>query len=195
MVALDRPDVAIVDIRMPPTHTDEGWWRRGASASAIRRRRWPRLPAQGARLRHRHPRGRPAAGHRGRVRPRSHVRGPPHATQAPRLAAHLSHATRTGHPGADGIGTLQCRHRWRTGDQRTNRGSGVCPAVSQARPGALPGREPRARRAHAAQQLNLHDRARVRANQGYEAGMVRGENVNSWTRGGAAVLEHLEGVF
>src|SRR3984957_18670999 len=24
MVALDRPDVAIVDIRMPPTHTDEG---------------------------------------------------------------------------------------------------------------------------------------------------------------------------
>ena len=24
MVALDQPDVAIVDIRMPPTHTDEG---------------------------------------------------------------------------------------------------------------------------------------------------------------------------
>ena len=23
-VALDRPDVALVDIRMPPTHTDEG---------------------------------------------------------------------------------------------------------------------------------------------------------------------------
>jgi len=24
LVALERPDVAIVDIRMPPTHTDEG---------------------------------------------------------------------------------------------------------------------------------------------------------------------------
>ena len=24
LVALERPDVAVVDIRMPPTHTDEG---------------------------------------------------------------------------------------------------------------------------------------------------------------------------
>jgi DNA-binding NarL/FixJ family response regulator len=35
-VALERPDVAIVDIRMPPTHTDEGL----VAAEAIRRS-WP----------------------------------------------------------------------------------------------------------------------------------------------------------
>lgn len=31
-VALDRPDVAVIDIKMPPTHTDEGL----AAALAIR---------------------------------------------------------------------------------------------------------------------------------------------------------------
>ena len=35
-VAMDEPDVAVVDIRMPPTHTDEGL----AAAEEIRRR-WP----------------------------------------------------------------------------------------------------------------------------------------------------------
>jgi DNA-binding NarL/FixJ family response regulator len=37
-VEADTPDVAIVDIRMPPTHTDEGL----VAAKAIRRR-WPRV--------------------------------------------------------------------------------------------------------------------------------------------------------
>jgi DNA-binding NarL/FixJ family response regulator len=37
-VEADAPDVAIIDIRMPPTHTDEGL----VAAKAIRRR-WPRV--------------------------------------------------------------------------------------------------------------------------------------------------------
>ena len=37
-VEAEEPDVAVVDIRMPPTHTDEGL----AAAEAIRRR-WPRV--------------------------------------------------------------------------------------------------------------------------------------------------------
>ncbi|HEX8860624.1 MAG TPA: response regulator, partial [Actinomycetes bacterium] len=35
-VASHRPDVAIVDIRMPPTHTDEG-----LRAAKVIRSRWP----------------------------------------------------------------------------------------------------------------------------------------------------------
>ena len=87
-VALTRPDVAIVDIRMPPTHTNEGL----VAAQEIRRRhpsvgvpgplalprvalraapvrggaRARRLPAQGARGRRGGLRGRPAA-HRARA--------------------------------------------------------------------------------------------------------------------------------
>src|SRR5918998_5278672 len=38
LVEADRPDVAIVDIRMPPTHTDEGL----RAARAIRER-WPEV--------------------------------------------------------------------------------------------------------------------------------------------------------
>jgi len=38
LVALRRPDVAVVDIRMPPTHSDEGL----VAAETIRRR-WPRI--------------------------------------------------------------------------------------------------------------------------------------------------------
>ena len=82
-VELTRPDVAIVDIRMPPTHTDEGLVAadriraahpndRRARALAVPRlplraqaARAPpgacRLPAQGPRLRHRRPRRRAAA--------------------------------------------------------------------------------------------------------------------------------------
>ncbi len=37
-IEAEEPDVAVVDIRMPPTHTDEGL----AAAEAIRRR-WPRV--------------------------------------------------------------------------------------------------------------------------------------------------------
>ena len=88
-----RPDLAIVDIRMPPTHTDEGSGRRrdaavGGSTDArpgavtvgrtgARRppaRRWPtrcRLSAQGPRHRHRRARGRGPAGRRRRERHRS----------------------------------------------------------------------------------------------------------------------------
>ena len=38
LIALTRPDVAVVDIRMPPTHTDEGL----RAAKAIRQR-WPTI--------------------------------------------------------------------------------------------------------------------------------------------------------
>ena len=73
LVDRERPDVAIVDIRMPPTHTDEGLSWPAASGDrtrhavvllsqylqvryAERARRppgWARLPAQGAGVRHR----------------------------------------------------------------------------------------------------------------------------------------------
>jgi DNA-binding NarL/FixJ family response regulator len=39
MVALDQPDVAIVDIRMPPTHTDEGLIAARSIRERYRRRR------------------------------------------------------------------------------------------------------------------------------------------------------------
>jgi DNA-binding NarL/FixJ family response regulator len=38
LVERERPDVAIVDIRMPPTHTDEG-----LQAAKLIRARWPRI--------------------------------------------------------------------------------------------------------------------------------------------------------
>ena len=38
-VAMHKPDVAIVDIRMPPTHTDEGFARRGDPRALPRHRR------------------------------------------------------------------------------------------------------------------------------------------------------------
>ena len=107
-----RPDVAIIDIKMPPTHTDEGI----VAAQRIRDRIPGRavlvlssvhradlrdppargalgaggLPAQRARLRHRRPRRRAEARHRGRDRGRPDDRVtaslPPPAAQSTRRA-------------------------------------------------------------------------------------------------------------
>ena len=98
-VGAHKPDVAIVDVRMPPTHTDEGLraaaeirervpGHRRARALAVRRgglragaaelqRRGRRLPAQGPRRRRRtlHRRGAARGGGRQRARPRGRRRG------------------------------------------------------------------------------------------------------------------------
>ena len=92
-VAMHRPDVAIVDIKMPPTHTDEGLVaartiraehrgdrrprplavRRGRlrARPALGQRGRRRLPPQGSRLRPRRVRERGAPGRRRWLRPRS----------------------------------------------------------------------------------------------------------------------------
>ena len=101
-VRLTDPDVAIIDIKMPPTHTDEGL----VAAREIRSShpgvgvlvlshylesrlcdaappgpsRAGRLPAQGARLRHRRARRRAAAHRRRRVRAGPDDRVPPAST-------------------------------------------------------------------------------------------------------------------
>jgi len=38
LVAVERPDVAVIDIRMPPPTPTKGWLRRGESVKAGRRR-------------------------------------------------------------------------------------------------------------------------------------------------------------
>ena len=95
-VAMHKPDVAVVDIRMPPTHTDEGLraaqgdpralpGHRRARALAVRRaglrdgaarreRRGRRLPAQGPRLGRGGVRRGRAPRRRGRLRARSRRR-------------------------------------------------------------------------------------------------------------------------
>ena len=131
-VELTRPDVAIVDIKMPPTHTDEGI----VAAQEIRRAhpqvgvlvlsqylesRYAmrlleeapdagRLPAQGARLGHRRARRRAPADRRGRVRHRPDDRLA--AREAPARAGPARRADRARARGArpDGRGTLERRH-------------------------------------------------------------------------------------
>ena len=129
LVERAQPDVAIVDIRMPPTHTDEGL----LAARRIRERhpgtavvllsqylepryaerllrpaaRRPRLPAQGARLRHRGAGRRAASGDRRRVRPRPHDRVAADAAPAAELAAGPAHRPRARGPRADGRGPVQ----------------------------------------------------------------------------------------
>src|ERR1700754_5178900 len=114
------------------------------------------------------------------MRDRSHDRVPPHAAQTPRLTAHPPDPPRAGHPRPHGGGPLEFRYRRRTSDQRANRRGGVCPAVPQARPGALSGREPsRTRRPHATPQLTLAARLKVVA---YRVIHIRTPREHGWPR-------------
>ena len=129
MVDARRPDVAIVDIRMPPGHGDDGL----LAAQEIRRRhpddrraralapprlalrgaaarggpRARRLPAQGARLRRRRARRRAAAHRRGRVRDRPDDRLAARRPQARARAARRAHRARARGARADRRGPLQ----------------------------------------------------------------------------------------
>ena len=118
LVARQKPDVAIVDIRMPPTHSDEGL----VAARRIREdhpstavvllsqyvepRYAQRLLADqpgglGYLLKervseHRRARGCPAPGHGGRMRHRPDHRRPTHARPATRLAVGAAHRAASG---------------------------------------------------------------------------------------------------
>jgi DNA-binding NarL/FixJ family response regulator len=128
-----RPDAVVVDVRMPPTFTDEG-----LRAALMVRDRWPdtgvlvlsqwveeryatelisgppaggRLPAQGpGRGRRRVPR-RAAPGGRGRQRARSRSRRAVARPQPP--PARRAHPARARGARADGRGPVELRHRRR----------------------------------------------------------------------------------
>ena len=76
VVELDRPDVALIDIRMPPTFTHEG-----AQAAAALRARWPSLGILllSQSIESTHARAGPCQPHRVRIPaqgPRARCRGP-----------------------------------------------------------------------------------------------------------------------
>src|SRR5436309_2520094 len=123
-----KPDVAIIDIRMPPTHTNEGL----QAARAIREEMpgtgvvvlsayieeayalellaedpagGSRLPTQGPGLGRRPLRRGGPEGSRGRLGPRSRGRLPHARAPAGPGAARDAHAARAGHAGANGRGT------------------------------------------------------------------------------------------
>ena len=131
LVDARRPELVLTDIRMPPTHSDEGLagrtrdrppaprhGRAGALAlPRVRLRAAPaggppravRLPAQGPRLRRRRPDRRAAPDRAGRVRDRPDDRLAP-ARPPPQRPARGPHRPRARDPRADGRGTLQRRH-------------------------------------------------------------------------------------
>ncbi len=139
-----NPDVAVIDIRMPPTHTDEGLVaaqtdprgapgrsacsccrstsNRSTPCGSSRITRNARLPPQGTRLRRRHPPRRPPPHRRRRHRHRSHDRVPPgrHAPAAG-PAGDLD-PTRTRGPRAGRRRSSEPRHRRSTLRQRADRG-------------------------------------------------------------------------
>ena len=137
LVALERPDVAVVDIRMPPTHTDEGL----AAARTIRDS-WPEtsvvvlsqylepryaqrlladqpgpswLSPEGARVRHSGPDRCHAPSERGRVRSGSDDCRQTDAASTSSLATEQIDGSRTGNPCLDGRRSLEC------GDRRSAR--------------------------------------------------------------------------
>ncbi len=136
LVAADPPDVAVVDIRMPPTYTNEGLLaaqeirraypqvgdrrplavRRGRIRAEARQRhvRRRRLPAQGPDRRRRRVRGRAASGSPTEERSSSLAR-----QRAPRRAcrarsAGRAHGARAGSARADRAGQDRPRHRPRS---------------------------------------------------------------------------------
>ena len=149
----ERPDVAIVDVRMPPSHTDEGararrrfgpsirrsgsscsrrWSRRGTRSSSARVPEGLRLPAQGPRARHRRLRGRRAANRARRDGDRPTGCGP-----APRRSGRADPDRRADSPRARGA--------------RTDRRRALEPGdLAQALPQPEDGRDPRERDLHEA---------------------------------------------
>ena len=176
LVALERPDAATVDIRMPPTHKDEG-----LIAARRIRERYPTtavvvlsqyLEARYAlRLLADQPSGlgyllkervsdiailvdamRRVTEGECVVDPTHRV--PAHETSAPGLTAQPPHAMRARDSRSHGRGPVQRRHRRRARGQRTHRRDSLCPGLPQARPRAITGRQPpRFGSAHVAPQL------------------------------------------
>ena len=169
-VGAHKPDVAVVDIQMPPTRTDDGLRaaihirsaapvhararalpvRRGALRDRPDRRvrRGRRLPAQGPRRRPRRVRRGGAPRRRGRLRARPRGRHPharPHPRGRPGGGAQPARARRAR---ADGPGPLQPRDRREAVDHRERRREARHRDLREARPRArLRGPPARARRA------------------------------------------------
>ncbi len=138
-----KPDVAVIDIRMPPTHTDEGVRaaRRireahpGVGVVVLSQHAEPeyamellvggdggrRLPAQGPHRRHRRLRRVGAARRAGRLRARSVDRRPAGRAQAPLEPARGAQRARARGAGPDGRGPLQPGHRRRASSSRRAR--------------------------------------------------------------------------
>ena len=128
-----QPDLAVVDVRMPPTHTDDGLRaaladpravaadrhpravavRRGAlrHRAARRRHAGDRLPAEGPHRRRRRVPRRRAAGRRRRHRARPRGRRPAARPSPPHGPARAADAARARGAGADGRGPHQPGHR------------------------------------------------------------------------------------
>ena len=158
------PDVAIVDIRMPPTHTDEG-----LVAARLIRERHPQTavvllsqyvePRYAERLLADQPGGLgyllkervsdiavlvdgAAARVGGRVRDRPDDRRPADAAATRGLAARSPDRPRARGARLDGGGPLQRRHRRAVGHRRAHRRGVVRPGVPEARPRTGPQRQP-----------------------------------------------------
>jgi CheY-like chemotaxis protein len=159
-VAMHKPDVAIVDIRMPPSHTDEGL--RAAQTirekhphvgvlvlSARGQRRGRRLSAEGSRLGPRGVRSRATARRRGRLGTRSDGRLGARRSASARGSARGADAARARSAGADGGGPIERCYRGR--DVRDRAGGRearnehlpeVAPARKRREPPARAGRAP-----------------------------------------------------
>ena len=150
-----RPDVAIVDIKMPPTHTDEGL----VAAQELRERhpdvgvlvlshylesRYAmrlleehperrRVSAQGARFRRRRAGRRPASCARGRVRRRPDNRLAADVPTAGQRTARRAHRARARGAGPDGRGPLQRGDLRAALPEPEDRGDPRTPDISQAR--------------------------------------------------------------
>ena len=163
-VAEHKPDVAVIDIRMPPTHTDEGLRAalqlrqdhrdtgvmmfsqyvetRYAVPAAGRQRGRGRLPAQGPGGRRGRLRGRAGAGGRRWHRPGPRGGQPAVPGQPPDRGPVHADPTRTRRAGPDGRGPLERRHQRRVVHLRRRGGKARGQHLRQAGPAPVRRRQP-----------------------------------------------------
>ena len=183
LVARDAPDAALVDIKLPPTHTDEGVraavddprgapvGRRCCCSRATSTSRYAAallgqppggrgLPAQGARRRSRRSSPSAAAGRRRRVRARPRDRHPAAQPLARARPARRALAARARDPGLMAEGHSNAAICARLLPQPEDRRVARAQHLRQARPGRVAGQQPaRAGRAHVPARLTRRARS------------------------------------